>query len=138
MQNVPAALAHVCSQRTSTLLVDYLKVGHEGPSEVAHGTRTYFNAIAVGELDPDLFSLAALHEPREADRGDHIEGMIRPGGDDSPEFSRASRWKVAVLGAVALPLNCQEPAIGRRDDFPFPRKADGQGCPAGVAAVSVP
>jgi hypothetical protein len=31
--------------------VDHLKVGHKGPSEVAYGTGTYFNAIAVGELD---------------------------------------------------------------------------------------
>jgi hypothetical protein len=113
MQNVPPALAHVCSQRTSTLLVDHLKVSHEGPSEVAYRTGTYFNAIAVGELDADLFGLPALQEPREAYSGDHIEGMVGPGGDDSPEFSRASRWKAGVLAAVALPFNCQETAVSR-------------------------
>jgi hypothetical protein len=83
MQNVPAPLAHGCSKRTSTLLVDHLKVGHEFPSEVAHGARAHFNTIAAGKLDPDLFRLAALYKPREADLGDHIVGMIRSGSDDS-------------------------------------------------------
>jgi hypothetical protein len=68
--------------------MNYLKVGHELPSEVAHGTHGHFDsATAARQIDADLFVLATLEKPCEADLGNNIISMVGSAGDDTREFT---------------------------------------------------